>query len=79
MGRSINICEMGLIEEIVVAERHVHITLCLTDPGCVHFSALSNYIRDVLTALDGVDTVKVVQTTKILWTPEREQKRMVSG
>ena len=75
MGRSINICEMGLIEGIVIAKGHVQITLCLTDPGCVHFSALSKYIRDVLITLDAVDAVEVVQTTKALWTPDRVQKR----
>jgi metal-sulfur cluster biosynthetic enzyme len=73
MGRLINICEMGLIEGVTIDGGHVTITLCLTDPGCVHFSALKKYIGDALISLDFVETVEVVHTTQVLWTPDRER------
>src|ERR1700691_2496958 len=75
MGRSINICDMGLIEEVLIEGGNVKIVLCLTDPGCIHFSALQRYIRDVVSLVDSVQTVEVVQTTEQLWTPDRENRR----
>ena len=76
MGRSINICEMGLIEDVFIDGGKVKIVLCLTDPGCIHFSALQRYIRDVVSLVDSVQTVEVVQTTERLWTPDREMRRV---
>jgi metal-sulfur cluster biosynthetic enzyme len=74
MRRPINICEMGLVEKVDIDDGRVSITLCLTDPGCVHFSSLRKYIRDVTIGLEGVKSVDVAQTTKVLWTPDRVQR-----
>lgn len=65
--------EMGLLDgiEISPAGGGVTITLCLTDPGCVHFHALRNYISDVLSDLEGVTSVHVEQALDKLWTPDR--------
>jgi metal-sulfur cluster biosynthetic enzyme len=75
MRRPVSIREMGLIESVEIEAGHVRVTLCLTDPGCVHFRGLQNYIRDVLNTLDGVRSVEVTQTTQVLWTPDRVQER----
>lgn len=66
-----DIVAMGLVEDARLDARTVTVTLCLTDPACVHFRGLQLYIRDVLMPLDFVDAVEVVQTLDILWTPDR--------
>ncbi len=66
-----DIVSMGLIEDVAIDNGHVRVTLCLTDPGCVHFRSLQAYIRDVLLELDAVNSVTVVQTLDKLWTPDR--------
>jgi metal-sulfur cluster biosynthetic enzyme len=76
MGRRIDICDMGLVEDISIDDGHVRVTLCLTDPGCVHFRSLQRYISDVLLELDDVRSVEVGQTTRTLWTPDRVNVRV---
>jgi len=77
MRLAINICEMGLVEAVSISGGHVKVTLCLTDPACVHFSSLQHYICDVLTDVEGVNDVEVTQTTKVLWTPDRVTRRLL--
>jgi metal-sulfur cluster biosynthetic enzyme len=71
MGHPLDICEMGLIDDIEIADGHVRITLCLTDPGCIHLRGIRQFITDELMALDGVRSVEVRQSLNDLWTPER--------
>ncbi len=71
MGKPTTIGEMGLVEEIDFIEGHAKITLCLTDPACVHFQAMQRFIADVLIDLPEVESVEVVQTLSELWSPER--------
>ena len=63
---------MGLIEDIAFADGHAVVTLCLTDPACVHFSALQRFIADALADLSEVTAVTVRQTLDTLWTPDRQ-------
>jgi metal-sulfur cluster biosynthetic enzyme len=72
MREPIDICAMGLVEEVTVAGGHVRVELVLTDPSCVHFTGLRRYITDVLLALAGVETVEVGLSTTTLWTPDRQ-------
>jgi metal-sulfur cluster biosynthetic enzyme len=72
MRDPIDICEMGLVEEITVTGGHIRVELVLTDPSCVHFTGLRRYITDVLLKLPGVESVEVAISTTILWTPDRQ-------
>lgn len=73
MRAPVDICEMGLVEEIAIEDGHVDVTLVLTDPSCVHFTALQRFIRDQLLNLDAVESVTVGMSTRTLWTPDRRR------
>ena len=74
MKAPMDICEMGLVEEIAIDESHVDVTLVLTDPSCVHFTSMQRFISDELLRLEGVETVDVGITTRTLWTPDRVRR-----
>lgn len=71
MRRTTTIAQMGLIDTVAVADGHAVITLCLTDPACVHFRSLQTFIADALADMPEVTEVTVVQTLTELWTPDR--------
>ena len=75
MRASMDIVEMGLIGELRIEGGHVVVELVLTDPSCAHFRSLQSYIGDVLKTLDGVESVQVVHSTVMLWTPDRINRR----
>jgi len=72
MREPVDICEMGLVDEINITDGRVRVVLVLTDPSCVHFTGLRRYITDVLLQLPGVDAVQVTISTTTLWTPDRQ-------
>jgi metal-sulfur cluster biosynthetic enzyme len=74
MRAPMDICEMGLVEDVEVDGGHVGVTLVLTDPSCVHFGALRRFINDELLRLDAVETVSVGMSTRTLWTPDRVRR-----
>jgi metal-sulfur cluster biosynthetic enzyme len=71
MRAPIDICEMGLVEDVRIDDGHVRVELVLTDPSCAHFMSMRRYIADVVGELDGVEEVDVVMSTRTLWTPDR--------
>jgi metal-sulfur cluster biosynthetic enzyme len=71
MGNPISILEMGLLERLDHEDGHVRVILCLTDPGCVHFRGMRDYITHALLKVPGVSSVEVSLTTEKLWTPDR--------
>jgi metal-sulfur cluster biosynthetic enzyme len=73
MRDPIDICEMGLVDEIDCTDGRVRIVLVLTDSSCVHFAGLQRYIGDVVGALAGVRSVEVTASTTTMWTPDRRQ------
>ena len=75
MGDPMSICDMGLVEEVVFDRGTVRVVLCLTDPGCVNYGMICAFIGDALKQLAGVEQVEVVQTTRVLWTPDRVNPR----
>lgn len=79
MRTPIDICEMGLVEDIACRDGHVRIELVLTDTSCVHFSGMQRYITDVLSDLPGVTSVEVTASTTTLWTPDRKQPHRKSS
>jgi metal-sulfur cluster biosynthetic enzyme len=74
MRAPMDICEMGLVEDIEIDGGHVGVTLVLTDPSCVHFGAMRRFISDELLKLDSVETVGVGTSTRTLWTPDRVRR-----
>lgn len=75
MGSALDICEMGLVEEISIAAGAIRVELVLTDPSCAHFTAMRRYISDAVGGLDGVESVEVVISTTRLWTADRVRRR----
>ena len=75
MRTPMDICEMGLVEEVEVRDGRVRVVLVLTDPSCVHFVSMRRYITDVLAGLDGVESVEVAMSTTQLWTTDRLRPR----
>jgi metal-sulfur cluster biosynthetic enzyme len=73
MRDPIDICEMGLVDEVDCADGRVRIVLVLTDASCVHFSGLQRYIGDVVGAPAGVRSVEVTASTTKMWTPDRRE------
>jgi metal-sulfur cluster biosynthetic enzyme len=73
MRAPLDICEMGLVDEVSCSGGRVRVVLVLTDPSCVHFGGMRRYITDVLLELPGVDAVEVAISTTTLWTPDRRQ------
>jgi len=73
MRAPLDICEMGLVDEISCSGGRVRVVLVLTDPSCVHFGGMRRYITDVLLEMPGVDAVEVAISTTTLWTPDRRE------
>lgn len=71
MGGTVNLVQMGLVDDIAVDEGHVTVTLLLTDASCIHFRAMQRYIADAVGALPDVSGVTVLQTSTKIWTPDR--------
>jgi metal-sulfur cluster biosynthetic enzyme len=74
MRNPVDICQMGLIEDVSLHDGHARVTLCLTDPGCIHFASMRQYIADVLLELPSIRSVEVCQTREKLWTPDRIER-----
>jgi metal-sulfur cluster biosynthetic enzyme len=75
MGDPLDIDEMGLVEDVAIDAGHVQVTLVLTDPSCVHFRSMQRFVVDLLSAVDGVQSVEVLMSTRQLWTPDRIRRR----
>lgn len=75
MGSPMSICDMGLVEELRFERGAVSVVLCLTDPGCINYPKIRQYITDVLMDVPEVESVKVSLSTTQLWTPDRVRPR----
>jgi metal-sulfur cluster biosynthetic enzyme len=71
MRTPLDICEMGLVDEISCGDGSINVELVLTDTSCVHYAGLRTYITDVLLELPGIETVEVTISMTKLWTPDR--------
>jgi metal-sulfur cluster biosynthetic enzyme len=75
MRNPTNIVDMGLVDAIEISDGDVRVTLCLTDPACIHYAGMKRYISDALLALKGVKAVEVRQVLDKLWTPDRVREQ----
>ena len=63
--------ELGLVYEVEVGERDVHVTFTLTSPGCPIGPQVSEQIEEFVGELEGVQSVTPRMTFSPPWTPER--------
>ena len=63
--------ERGLIYEIEIDERTVHVTFTLTAPGCPIGPEVAEQIEEFVSELDGVESVGSTMVFSPPWTPER--------
>jgi metal-sulfur cluster biosynthetic enzyme len=75
MGTPMSICDMGLVEELRFERGVVYVALCLTDPGCINYPKIRQFITDVLMEVPEVEAVQVRLSTTQLWTPDRVRPR----
>lgn len=71
LGAPIDIVSLGLVEDVIVAQRTARIRLVLTDPSCVFFRRIGADIAAALRDAPGIDAVEVELDATILWSPDR--------
>lgn len=70
-----SIVDLGLVYGIEVAGGDVRITMTLTAPGCPLHDVLSEWAREAVARLPGVERVEVVITFDPPWSPDRIARR----
>jgi metal-sulfur cluster biosynthetic enzyme len=74
-GAPAGLVSMGLIKEVVIEQRtagaHVHVTLCITEPGCLMGALFQLTAERQLAELPGVANVEVHIDHGHVWGPER--------
>jgi FeS assembly SUF system protein len=69
----VNLVDLGLIYELIVnKDGVVYIEMTLTTPACPVAGALPGQVRDAVSAVPGVQDVRV----KLVWTPPWDKNRM---
>lgn len=79
-GTNLSIIEMGILDEIVINENHVHVELMLTSPMCTMVPYFVKEIHNELIQLPEITEVEVSGDNGLRWTPsmlteEAELKR----
>ena len=69
--RGISIVDMGVVEDVRVADGHVEVDLVLTTGWCPFVASMSSAIPDRLQAMPGVESVDVQVVWDPVWTQER--------
>jgi len=69
--RGISIVDMGVVEDVRVADGRVEVDLVLTTGWCPFVASMSTAIPDRLNGLDGVESVDVRVVWEPVWTQER--------
>ncbi len=70
-----SVVELGLVYEVGVRGRAVHVTMTLTTPGCPIHDVMPDWVRNAVLRVPGVDRVEVDITFDPPWTPERIGRR----
>lgn len=76
MGSPMDIVTMGLVERIDIDGGKVTITVILTDAACYFFTAIEQFVTDVVSVLPHVTEVDVQISSTTLWSPERMRRRL---
>lgn len=68
----VDIYELGLIYTIDIGEdRNIEIDMTLTAPGCPVAGEMPVWVQNAVSAVDGVQEVKVNMVFEPFWTPDR--------
>jgi metal-sulfur cluster biosynthetic enzyme len=74
---NLNIIDIGLIYDVdVTSTGDVFVKMTLTSPGCPSGAEIIGNVRDVVSAMDGVNSVDVELVWDPFWTPERMDPRV---
>jgi metal-sulfur cluster biosynthetic enzyme len=66
-----SVVDLGLIYGVQVEGGRVRITMTLTTQGCPLHDSMTEWIRQAVRRVPGVDEVEVAITFEPAWTPER--------
>lgn len=69
--RPVDIIDLGLVEDVSVADGTARIELLLTSPGCTYLPYIERDVQERVGDIPQIDAVEVVMLTDQLWTPER--------
>ena len=72
----LNIVDLGLVYDIVVEGRDIHVDMTLTSPGCPAGPQIMSDAERALQALPGVGDVELNLVWSPFWTPERIEPRV---
>jgi metal-sulfur cluster biosynthetic enzyme len=66
-----SVVDLGLIYDVQVDAGRVRITMTLTTQGCPLHDSMTEWVRQAVGRIPGVDQVEVAITFEPAWTPER--------
>lgn len=72
----LNIIDLGLVYEILIEGKDVHINMTLTSPGCPAGPQIMTDVENAVKALPGVGEVTLNLVWTPYWTPERIEPRV---
>lgn len=72
----LNIVDLGLIYDIAITDKNIHIDMTLTSPGCPAGPQIMTDVERTLQALPGVGEVELNLVWSPYWTPERIEPRV---
>lgn len=67
----INVYDLGLIYDIAIKDKNVHILMSLTSPTCPTADLIVEMVKDEIKEIDEVENVEVEITYEPLWTPDK--------
>ena len=66
-----SVVDLGLIYDVQIDGGRVRITMTLTTQGCPLHDSMTEWVRQAVGRIPGVDEVEVVITFEPAWTPGR--------
>lgn len=66
----LNVVDLGLVRDVSVTDSHAHIKMMLTTIGCPYWAQIEHEVTEVVTAMDGIDTVRVEFLFTEAWSPK---------
>jgi metal-sulfur cluster biosynthetic enzyme len=66
-----DIVDLGLLYDVEVEERKVHVTFSLTSMGCPVGPMIEEQIRETVASMEGVEEVESELTWDPPWSPEK--------
>lgn len=67
----LNIVEMGLIYEVKIEGKKVHVKMTLTNPMCPFQSRLASMAEEAVSSIAGKENALIELVWEPKWTPER--------